>query len=459
MAFGRRTRRVGDMYSPESPWRILAACFLALLAASPAARGETLLEAYALALKSDPKFKAAQAESGAAGTATDQAQAGFLPTIRFDREHTQSRQRILSSENPVFSTGTSSFPTDNKTLYVTQPIFRREVIERYEQAKAVVRQAEFTLLAAEQDLILRTTAAYLLVLAAADNLALAVAEREAVGKALELARERLKGGLGTITNQYDAAARFAVSQAREIEARNKLRDARQGLREITGKTIDTMQTLRANFPLETPDPAVAERWVEAALEQNLLLRAKREGVVVARQEIERQRAGHFPSVNLLLTHNKRETGSTLFGGGSNIETRDVMLRLTVPIYEGGLVMAVTQEAQFRYQKSQEELEQEARAVDRVTRAAYDATLSGVGLVRALGESVVAQEGAVAAKEQGYRSGLFTLLPVLDAQRDLYLVKRDYYQTRYEYLINRLKLKQAAGTLAEDDLKAVAGALQ
>jgi len=451
--------RAGAIGFSATPRRFLAGVFAALLAAAPVARGDTLLEAYALALKNDPKFKAAQAESGASGTAIDQARAGFLPTVRFDREHTESRQRILSSENPVFAAGTSNFPTDNKTLYVTQPIFRKEVIERYQQAKAVVRQAEFVLLAAEQDLILRTTSAYLLVLAGADNLALVVAEREAYSKALDLARERLKGGLGTITNQYDAAARYAVAQAREIEARNKLRDARQGLREITGKTIDKMQTLRKSFPLETPDPAAVERWVEVSQEQNLLVRARREGVEVARQEVERQRAGYWPSVNLLLTHNKRDTGSTLFGGGSNIETTDLLVRLSVPIFEGGLTTAVTKEAAYRYQKSQEELEQETRSVERLARAAFDATLSGVSLVRALGESVVAQEGALAAKEQGYRSGLYTLLPVLDAQRDLYLVKRDYEQARYEYLYNRLKLKQAAGTLAESDLVSVGAALR
>jgi outer membrane protein len=439
--------------------RMLAGGILALMAAAPGARGQTLLEAYALALKSDPKFKAAQAESGASGTAIDQARAGFLPTARFEREHTESRQQILRSDNPVFSAGTTNFPTDNRTLFISQPIFRKEVIERFAQAKAVVRQAEFLLLAAEQDLILRTTSAYLAVLAAGDGLAFAVAEREAVGKALELARERLKGGLGTITNQYDAAARFAVAQAREIEARNKLRDARQGLREITGKMIERMQALRPEFPLESPDPAVVERWVEAAFEQNLMLRARREGVEVAKQEVERQRAGHWPSVNVLLTRNRRDTGSTLFGGGSNIDTTDLMVRLTVPIFEGGLTTAVTQEAAFRYQKSQEELEQERRSVERVTRAAYDATLSGVSLVRALGESVMAQEGALKAKEQGYRAGLNTLLPVLDAQRDFYFVKRDHAQARYEYLVNRLKLKQAAGTLAESDLVSVGAALQ
>ncbi|MCK9202715.1 MAG: TolC family outer membrane protein [Gallionella sp.] len=423
------------------------------------ARGETLLEAYAHARENDSKYRAAQAESLANGMAIDQARAGFLPTVRFDVEEVETRQRILSSKNPIFGAGITNFPTYSHTLAVNQPIFRKDAIERFAQAKSVVKQAEFTLLAAEQDLQLRTTAAYLVVLAATDSLALASAERVAVGKVLDLAREKLKMGLGTITNQHDAAARYAVTQAREIEAQNKLRDARQGLREITGRLIENVQTLREEFPLETPEPAVIERWVESALEQNLVLRAKREAVDVARQEVERQRAGHFPSLNLAVNHNRRNAGSTLFGGGSDVETTDVTLRLSVPIYEGGLTSAVTQEAAHRYQKSQEEFEQERRSVERATRAFYDGTLGGVSLVQALKQSLIAQQSALDAKTEGYKSGLFALLPVLDAQRDLYLAKRDFAQSRYDYLLYRLRLKQAVGTLAETDLVNIGAALQ
>jgi outer membrane protein len=422
-------------------------------------RGETLLEAYKLALENDPKFRAAQAESQAVGTAVDQARAGFLPTAKFDLERTETRQRILESRNPIFGTGLTTFPTDNETLSVTQPIFRKDVIERFAQARAVVRQAEFTLLAAEQDLMLRTAAAYLVVLAAHDSLALARKEREAVGRALELARERLKMGLGTIVNLHDAAARYALTQARELDAEYRLRDARQGLRELTGRLIEKVQSLREEFALETPDPRVPERWVESALEQNLGLRAKREAVEVARQEIERQRAGHWPSVNLLLNHNRRDAGSTLFGGGSKVETTDLTVRLTVPIFEGGLTSAVTREAVHRHEKAREELEQERRAVERATRAAYEGVLVGANLVRALGQSVVSQRSALEAKDEGYRAGLFTLLPVLDAQRDLYLALRDHAQSRYDYLLTRLKLKQAAGTLSEADLVGLSAALR
>ncbi len=434
---------------------------LAATTAFPAAPAyaETLLEAYALALQSDPRFRAIKAEARASSTVIDQARAGLLPTIKFESEKTRTRQEIISSDNPVFASGKTIFPTYNRTLSVTQPIFRLDLIRRFDQAESIIQQAEYTVLAAEQDLQLRTVAAYLVVLAASDSLALATAERDAVGKLLDLAREKRKMGLGTIIQQHDAEARYAVTTAREIEAQNKLRDARQGLREITGKLIENVQVLRDGFPLETPDPAAVEPWLESAQEQNLLLRARRAGVDVARKEIERQRAGHSPNLMLLLNRNRKNAGSTLYGGGSEVDTTDMTFRLTVPIFEGGLTSAVTEEAVFRHQKSQEELELEHRSVERTTRAAFDGTVNGVNLIQALRQSVIAQQSALEAKSEGYKAGLNTVLPVLDTQRDLYLARRDYSQSRYDYLINRLKLKQAAGTLSEADLAVIAAALQ
>jgi outer membrane protein len=423
------------------------------------AQAQTLLDVYRLAVDNDAKFRAARAESRAAATAIDQARAGFFPTGRFDVERTDTQQTVLRSANPIFGAGSTVFATDNETLSVTQPIFRKEVIERFKQAQAVVRQASYTLLAAEHDLMVRAAAAYLVVLAATDSLRLARAEREAVGKALDLARERLKTGIGTIIAEHDAAARFAITQARELDAEYRLRDAHQGLREITGRAIENVQALREDFRVETPDPAVVERWVETALAQNMVLQGRLEGVEVARQEVERQRSGHWPSVNLVFSHNRRDAGSTLFGGGSKVETTDLTLRFSLPLFDGGLTSAVTEEAAHRYQKALADLDQERRSVERATRAAYEGALVGASLVRALRQSVVSQQSALQAKEEGYKSGLFTLLPVLDAQRDLHLALRDLAQARYEHLLNRLRLKQAAGTLSETDLQSVGAALQ
>ncbi len=181
--------------------------------------------------------------------------------------------------------------------------------------------------------------------------------------------------------------------------------------------------------------------------------------MVAEQEIERQRAGHYPQLNLVGNQNRRDAGSTLFGGGSTVDTQEITLRLSVPIFEGGMTSALTQEAVERHMKAKEDRELERRSVERQTRAAFKSVLSGVNLVQALRKSVESQQSALEGKELGVQRGLFTLLVVLDAQRDLFVTRRDYAQARYDYLLNTLRLKQAAGTLAEDDLLGVNAALQ
>ncbi|MEK8052991.1 TolC family outer membrane protein [Ideonella sp. DXS22W] len=420
---------------------------------------QSLLDTYRRAVEADPKYRAVLYTARATDALRDQAFAGFLPTLRFEAESIETRQRIISSENPIFGPGTTDFPTRTHTLSLVQPLFRKDVVERFEQAKASVQQASYTLLAAEQDLMLRTASAYLQVLAARDALAFSTAEREALGRALELAREKLKSGLGTITVLHDATARHALAQAREIESRNKLADARQALQEITGAEPQALQSLRADLPLTLPEPASLSAWLDAARDGNLSLRARAAAVEVASIEIDRQKAAHFPSVSMVYTQNRKDSGSTLFGGGSNVDTRELSLRLSVPLFEGGAVLAVTKEASFKHLKAREEHEQERRALERQTRSAYEALVSGVGLVQALAQSVVAQQSAVAAKEQGYAAGINTLLPVLDAQRDLFAARRDHAQARYDLLINRLKLAQAAGTLSETHMAEVGAALQ
>jgi outer membrane protein len=435
-----------------------AAALLLFVSAFPAA-AQAIAEIYRLARESDPKFRSAQAEYRASEQVLEQAKAGFWPTVRLDSEKVQSRQRVLSSNNPIFGSGTTNFPTDSHTLTVTQPIFRKDLIERLDQARHIVRQSEFTMMAAEQDLLQRTAAAYLAVLAAQDSVDLARAEKDAVRRQLELAENRLKRGLGTITNFHDAAARHAVDEAREIEAENKLADAKQALKEVIGRDVEIFQKVRQEIPLVVPQPPDQRQWVQKAVEQNLALKARSEAVQVAYQEMERQRAGFYPSLNIVANHNNRKAGSTLFGGGSHVETNEVALRLSVPIFEGGLTTALTAEALQRHEKTKEDRELERRSVERQTRAAFQAVISGVNLVRALRQSVDSQQAAMEGKELGVQRGLFTPLMVLDAQRDLFIARRDHAQARYDYLLNSLRLKQAAGTLSEDDLAIIAGALQ
>jgi outer membrane protein len=415
---------------------------------------EDLTEVFIVSRQSDPKYRAARYEFEAAAYAEPQARAALLPLVTAEYARTRTDQNILSSNNAVFASGRSVYSTENQTLSLTQPIFKLSAWRGYQQAKIKVKQAAATFSAAEQDLILRVATAYLNVLAARDALGFAGAEREAIKRQLDLVQQRFSSGLVAIANLHDAKARYAVKDADVVAAQNDLDDKLQALRELSGKVFTRLKPLRDVIPLDQPEPPSMDHWVESALAQNLLLEARRQAVEVAQQEIGRQQAGHYPVVDLVATQNRKDTGGSLFGGGSNVETGDVMVRLSIPLYSGGLVSALSGEAIKRYEGAREDLERDARLTERQTRAAFQGVTGGIARVQALAQGVTSAESARELKVEGYKSGLETILQVLDAERDLYAAKRDSAKARYEFLLNRLRLKQAVGTLSEADLDAI-----
>jgi outer membrane protein len=424
------------------------------LAAATGARAEGMLEIYRLAVQNDPRLAAARFDHEASRKSTRAALAGLLPTVIADAEKTTERQNILSSQNAVIGAGFSKFPIDVWTLTITQPIFKLVAWERLGQAEAGEKQALAQRIAAEQALMVRVATTYLAVLAAQDNLRFATAERTSIGQQLQLAKERVARGLATVVNLHDAQARFAQTEAQEVDAKNTLDDAQQAMREIIGTLPRSYTPLREEIPVARPDPENVDQWIETAVKQNPGLEAKRYAGEVAQQEMRKQRAGYAPTLNLVGTYVNRKQGGTLFGGGSHVETSDLSLKLNVPFYEGGLTTALTEEAALRWSKALQEIEAEQRAVDRQTRAAYLGVVGALSRVQALQQGVVSQQSALKVKQESYRAGLLTLLAVLDAERDLYFVRRDYAKARYDYVVNRLKLKQATGSLADTDLEAI-----
>ncbi|HET58545.1 MAG TPA: type I secretion protein TolC [Deltaproteobacteria bacterium] len=407
-----------------------------------------------MALENDPRFVGTGYESGATREKLRQAWGEVLPVLSAEGVHTETSQDIISSDNQVYGSGKSSFPVTEYTLSLTQPLFNFASFVGIKRAKALARGADLELTAARQDLAVRVAVAYFSVLAARDRLGVTAAEEAAVARHYELISEKFKKGLTTKTEYYDAKARLAEVQANRLATESDLDDARQALSEIVGRHVEELTPVQEELPLVTPDPADADSWIDAAVDQNPALEATRQTVEAARQEIRRQKAGHYPYVNVEANHNWRETKGTLFGGGSEVETDNLLVRLNVPLYQGGIISSRTREAALLMNATRQEEERQARALQRETRAAYYGVGNSIERVNALSEAVEAQSLALEGKKEGYRSGLFTILAVLDAERDLSLARQNYAMARYDYIINSLNLKKAVGTLSDDDVVAV-----
>jgi len=417
----------------------------------PIVRADDLLSTYKLAQEHDPRYRAAEAIYRATGERVPQARASLLPSLSAKADKTRNSEEVVTDSDIVSRpTGETRYHSTGYVLSLSQPVYSAAGWAGLRQAHAEVRRAEAEYAAANQDLMLRLAEAYFSVLAAQDGLDLVKAEKTAIAHQHEVAQERLKVGLAAITETHDARARLEVAQAQEIEAENRLEDKREALREITGESPGKLLKL-SNFSPSVPDPPDVQRWVKVALEQNLALQARREAADAAREEVKRQQAGHLPTLDIVGTRSRNDADASIPGPGVRSTNMTLGLQLQIPILQGGLISSRVNEASYRYQAVQQEYEAQYRATERAARTSFSGVAGGIGKMAALKEAVAAGEGALEGKTEGFRVGITTNLDVLDAQRELYRTKRDHAESRFAYVLNLFRLKQAAGTLSEADL--------
>jgi len=375
----------------------------------------------------DPQYQAAVEAHKAALEVIPQSRAALLPNIGLSGDVSRNRFDPRKSGDTTYST--------NQTYSVglRQPLYQRERWLQLKQADSRVVQADAELLAAEQDLLLRSATRYFLVLGAQDNLAFVEADKEAIARTLEQAQQRFDVGLAAITDTH-----------------RLLDDTKEALRELTGEFPVAPEVLKAEIPLLAPDPVDQDAWTTAAVEQNPLVLAARAATAVAKQEIQVQNSGHYPTVDMVADYSYRDTQ---FGGFTPLERNDsaIGLELRLPLYQGGLISSQTRQSRYRYNEAREQQVKQRRATERQTRDNYRGIISGISKVEALQHAVLSNEKAVEAAETGFEVGTRAVVDVLDAQRELLRARRDYARSRYDYLLDTLRLKQAAGILHETDL--------
>jgi len=206
--------------------------------------------------------------------------------------------------------------------------------------------------------------------------------------------------------------------------------------------------------LQAPEPPDMEAWVQLALKENQQLKAQRQSLEIARQEVEKSRGGHYPTLDLTAARNYTDAGGSVFGGARETTTNEIGVLFQLPLYQGGSVSSKTRESAQRLEAANQQLDQTRRLAAQQVRESYLSVNSGIARVQALEQARASNERALASTVIGYERGLRTGVDVLNAQRELFRTRRDLSQSRYDYLISRLRLRAAAGVLQEQDLEAI-----
>jgi outer membrane protein len=423
---------------------------LTLLLASSAALAEDLLHFYGIAQQNDPQIAAAKATRNATFENEPIARSLLLPDLRASGD---LNWQDVDTNGPVVGNFREDYTDYTAALTVTQPIYRRDRLYTLEQSKTVVKQANAAYAAAEQDLIIRLATAYFDVLSAEDTLEFANANKKATARQLDQAKQRFEVGLIAITGVYEAQARFDQQRADVISAENALDNAWEVLREIVGPMGPTeLSPLREDITVEEIRiPSAIEDWSETAAKNNPNVASARLAAEAARQDIEIQRSGHYPTFDLIGAYRTAESESEI---GRDTDTLSAGVQLAVPIYSGGGVVASTRQARFNFEAAQEDFDRVQRAAERQVRDAFRGIQSNLSRVEALEAATVSAESALEATTAGFDVGTRTLVDVLNRQSELFLANNDLSQARYDYILNLLSLEQAAGTLDLEDLETV-----
>lgn len=432
------------------------AATLTILLSAPS-QAENLLDVYRAALQNDPTFLASEARANAAKEGIAIARSSLLPQI----SATASKSKIddTTETTPTsINDGDTETDRDAVSLRLDQQIYHHDTWIGLSQAKKRAEQAELGFKGELQSLVVRASEAYFNVLSAQDGVQLAQSELESIGKQLEQTKQRFNVGLIAITDVHEAQARYDQAQANMISAQNTLDNANESLRQITGSYYQSISRLKTDLPLSSPTPASADDWVKVAQENNLSLIAQRIGVEVAREEVKRQRAGHYPTLDLSATFSDSdsEIDSTI---DRSTETTNVGITLSVPIFSGFRTSASTDQASANYVVASQDMEKQHRQTVRDARSAYLGLQAAISSVKALTQAEISAQSALEATQAGFEVGTRTIVDVLQATSNLYQAKRNLWRARYDYALNVLRLKAAAGTLVEDDLVKVNSWLQ
>ena len=407
-----------------------------------------LMQIYREALEEDTQYGSARAAYEAAQERLPQGRAGLLPDIRLTG--TAQNQYIDTGTGP-----TREIKNRGVTVALTQPIIRFENFIIYQQSKNEVAQADAQFVIAAQDLILRVAQAYFDVLKAKIDLEVVESQKKAIHEQLEQAKRNFEVGVSTIVDTHEAEARYDLTLSQEIVARNKLEISQRALQVLINRLPSDLQDASLDRiiadPLTLPHDGMDE-WVQLAEERNFRLKVQRIAYEISEQAINRARAGHYPTLDLVAQYNDQSgVGGTFTGRGVDLVSKSVGLQLTVPIFQGLSVQSRVRESLANRDKARKDLENVQRTIALQVRQNYLSVTNGIAQIKALKQALTSSRSQLDSTILGQEVGVRMEIDVLNAQQQYFSARRDLAQAYYDYLMARLRLKAEAGDLDEDDL--------
>ncbi|MEX7636166.1 multidrug efflux transporter outer membrane subunit HasF [Serratia marcescens] len=425
---------------------------------SAMSQAENLLQVYKQARESNPDLRKSAADRDAAFEKINEARSPLLPQLGLAAGYDYTNG--YRDSNGVNSNVTSG------SLTLTQTIFDMSKWRQLTLQEKTAGISDVTFQTAEQSLILNTATAYFNVLKAIDKLSYTQAQKDAVYRTLDQTTQRFNVGLVAITDVQNARSNYDTVLAAEVSARNDLDNALETLRQVTGAFYPELASLNTDR-FSTQRPEAVNNLLKEAEARNLSLLSARLSQDLAREQIRAAQTGYMPTIDVSAStgiSNTKYNGSKTGGANaarysdSDAGQNKVGISFNLPLYSGGATNSQVKQAQYGFVGASEQLESSHRSVVQTVRSSFNNVNASISSINAYKQAVISAQSSLDAMEAGYQVGTRTIVDVLDATTTLYNAKRQLSDASYTYLINQLNIKSALGTLNQNDLLLLNGAL-
>ena len=407
---------------------------------------------YNIAVKNDPELMASEAKHKATMQDYPIARSYLLPNLKFSASSQRTRESIDGS---VYgrSTSTTQFTTDEYSINLKQPLYRRDLFALLEKSEYEVAKSLAERDAARQDLIIRVSESYFNILDSIDNISYVKSENVAIKSQLSESKKRLEVGLIAITDYAEAQASYDLSETKYIEAENLSDLSKESLYVLTGKQFKKFSSLTLDIKVKDPNPDNIKAWEDFAIKQNLDLLAYKRAQDVAITNLKYERSKHFPTLDIYGAVKETDKGG---GSSGAFESNNdyIGIELNIPIFIGGNTYYNSKKAYYLEEQARYNLIKKKREIVRDSRQAFLNLKSSISKVKASKKALESNELSVEYNKAGFEVGTRSTTDVLLALKDLFKAKKNYSKAKYEYLISNLKLKKSIGTLSIDDLEII-----
>tara|TARA_X000000368_G_scaffold308380_1_gene246314 strand:+ start:1507 stop:2835 length:1329 start_codon:yes stop_codon:yes gene_type:complete len=418
---------------------------------SPLSFGEDLKDIYELALKNDPNLKVAQASYKIGKEYKAQGIAGLLPSLSVSAQTSWQEFRL---EDTLLDQYNSNYYSGS----LSQPLFRLDRWFQFQRGKSLSKAAEAEFAYQQQETMIRVATSYFNVLNAMDALSAAKAEEEAIGRQRDQSKKRYEVGLASITEVQETQAAYDTSVVSRIVRESQLDTAKEALSAIIGGPVPLLSPLREDYPTPPPTPMDRETWVKIGLKNNLQLKAARLNEEASKHTARSAKSDHLPKVDIVGNVTRSTSGQGKFGGfitnpqmDLESDNRQYSIRFSMPISQGGYINSARRQANAQYERDKQRTVVTERSVTSEIRSNHFNVQTQSANVKARKQSLISSKSSLEATKIGFDVGSRNVVDLLQSERSLYAAQRDYLNSRYDYIVSRLRLKSSVGSLTPQDL--------